>query len=395
MNKYPVNYRDAPKMRIKLRDRGEWLTGWTGLQVVRAIDSACDEFSFLLPFDPTEDNFDRFKPYSPGVVEIWGDDEKFLEGYFEHVTVRSADDSRVVELNGRSTTGVLQDWSAGAIYKATSPYYERTRFEFQGSTFNQIAEEVAFPNEVIAVPDTGPLNDVAIDPEQTIFQFLSSLAASNGYFGRPTPAGGLRYLKTLGTTRPVADLQEGKAPVSSIDTIHDVTRRHYLYQVVATESGTPGVQAKAYDTYLSPGIRGSKIIEPVQQSTDYAQTAKFARARALIDSYSVTIQCVGFGYKDASNAWKFWKAGDVIRVLAPGAFIRKPSKLIIEQVSFQLDETGGLRSILQCRLPESYSGNYPSAFPWEAEGTVKLTEPQIQQRETEIVNRSVRDRTPR
>jgi len=382
----PVNVTKAPEISIKVG--GEKLTGWTGFQVVRAIDACADAFAFSLPFAPTPKNIQRFKPYSPGVIEIWGDDERFLTGYFEVVSVNSSADARNIELQGRSTTGVLVDWSAGAIYRAgdyknTETQFlmqggvvvrkegaSETQFEFQGLTFNQIAAKIAAPNEVKISPseipsDTGPMEDVSIEPGDTVFDFLSKLASANGYFGRATPAGALHYFRTLGTTPAVVDLHEGDAPIKEIQTYHDVTKRFYRYQIIASTTGQPGVAAVSYDEVLSPAIRGTQITEPEQQSADYQQAANLSRSIALIESYTATITVTGFAFRNKSGAWQFWRAGDCLRVYAPGAFVLKPTKLIIKQVTFQLDESGGQQTTLDCALPEVYSGGYPQVVPWQ------------------------------
>ncbi len=374
MSDTPVSIAKAPEISIIVG--GEKLTGWTGFNVVRALDAAADAFAFSLPFDPTPENVERFRPYSPGVIEIRGDNERFLRGYFEHVTASTQADSRTIELQGRSTTGVLVEWSAGhfpgevqklgkVTFLATEAYKENVAFEFSGMTFNQIAVKVAFPNEVKAFPDTPVIEDVAIEPGTTCFKFLASLAAANGYLGIPTPAGALHYRRDLGTTPTVVDLIEGQSPVISVSTTHDMTKRFHVYKVVASSTGNPGVEAFAYDKALAPNIRGSLVVEPQQQSTDYQQAANFARARGLIDSYNTAVIVTGFAFRNKAGAQQFWKAGDVIRLYAPGAFILKPSKLIVRRATFRLDESGGQITTLDLALPEVFSGGYPEVVPWE------------------------------
>lgn len=367
--KPPQSVVDVPQMYILFRNQGEKLTGWTGLQVNRAIDACADTFSFSVPFDPTPENLERFKPYIGGgpagnKVEIFGENERFATGYVEVVSCISDGNQRVINLQGRSTTGVLMDWSAGSLYSATAPHFPRTAFEFQNMTFNQIAKVIAFPNSVYAVPDTGVMADVAIEPGQTIYNFISKLAAANGLYGRATPEGALQYSK-LGNTPPVVDLEEGRAPVETVESNHDITKRFFKYQILANTTGQPGVQASAYDLGVNAGQRGSKIIEPKQQSADYQQAANFARSRGFIDSYTVTATCTGFVYQDYSGTWKFWEAGDVVRLYAPGAFVRKLSRFIIQRVTFQMDTKQGQRTKLDLTLPELYNGETPQEKPWE------------------------------
>lgn len=362
---------------------GKRLSGITGFQVVRAIDAASHAFAISTPWEPTPENIQYFKPYSPGAIQILGGDELFLEGYFEVVNATSDSGTRSLELQGRSTSGVLMDWSAGIMYNGSQADYvsiqPATAFEFQGLTFNAIAWKVSFPNLVYAYPDTGPLYDVAIEPGETVFEFLSKLAAANGLWACPQPEGSIIFQKIGGL--PVASLKEGQSPLISIQASHDVTQRFYRYMIISEEAGNIGIQAIVLEKYpqggpvLGPAIRGTKIIRPEKESTDYTQAANFARSRALIDAYSVTATVQGFTYKDAAGMEKFWKGGDIINLYAPGAFILKPSNLIVKQATFKLDESSGSTTTLELTLPEAYGtaaaqaalySNFIVRSPWES-----------------------------
>ncbi len=365
MSKAPDSLLNAPEISIHLNSTNEKLTGWTGFQIVRSIDSACDAFSFSLPFDPTEKNRKRFLPYSPGVIKIYGDKEEFLTGYIEVVSVVSNGNNRTINLQGRSASGGLIDWSAGSVWdRGAQSFSDETVFEMEGMSFNNIVGKIANGHMVSADPDTAIINEISIEPGQSLYAVISKLAASNGYFGVPQPDGSLLYRNDLGKTVPVADISEEISPVISISTNHDVTKRFWKYQIIATSTGQTDVSAEIKDTILSPAIRGIKIIQPEQQSADYQKAAELARSRAMIDSYNVTVNLDGFAYNSGTK-WKFWMPGDVVNIHAPGAFIFKKSKLIIKRVTFQLDENGGQKTALDLGFSESYSGEFPKGFPWE------------------------------
>ncbi len=368
MSKAPDSLLNAPEISIHLNSTNEKLTGWTGFQVVRSIDSACDAFSFSLPFDPTEMNRKRFLPYSPGVIKIYGDKEEFLTGYIEVVSVVSNGNNRTINLQGRSASGGLIDWSAGSIFRRQNKTVvptDESIFEInEPMTCENIVAKLAAAHVVHFQPDTPLINELAIEPGQSLYAVISKLAASNGYFGVPQPNGSLVYRNDLGKTAPVADISEGISPVISISTNHDVTKRFWKYQIIATSTGQTDVSAEIKDSKLSPAIRGIKIIQPEQQSADYQKAAELARSRAMIDSYNVTVNLDGFAYNSGTE-WKFWMPGDVVNIHAPGAFIFKKSKLIIKRVTFQLDENGGQKTALDLGFPEAYFGEFPKGFPWE------------------------------
>jgi prophage tail gpP-like protein len=328
---------------------GERIAGWQGLQVVRSIDSAADAFSFDIPFNPSPENLRRFRPYLNQRVRVFADDELVISGYLEMVTATTSAGQRTLNLQGRSVTGVLIDWSAGPP------------FQFQGLTFNQIANKIAHPYLVYATPDTKQLDDVQIEPGQTVYQFLSSLASVNGLYGRAVADQEAIQFVTLGNTAPVADLVEGDSPVQSVSAMHDVTKLHHTYQIIAEADGNPDISASVTDRRMAPAIRGKKIVQPSQTSADYTAAARLLRSRATIESYSPSATVTGWTY----GKGKFWRGGDVVRVYAPGAFIVKPSLLIIQRATFTLDESGGQVTTLEMALPETFSNTYPEVLPWE------------------------------
>jgi len=326
---------------------GERVSGWSGLQVVRSIDSGADAFSFAIPWNPTAENIARFRPYENQQIVVKADNEKIITGYLELPSFTTAGGERSAILQGRGVTGVLIDWSAGPP------------FQFSGLTFNQIAQKIAFPYTVKAIPDTAPFADVEIEPGQSIFDFLSILASANGYFARPTAGGTLEYV-TISDRKPVADIVEGNPNVISISTGHDVTKLHSEYIIVASTDGNPDISATVRDRRMPINIRGTKIISPRQESTDYDAAARLARSLAMIDSY--TCNATVRGWRHGAD---LWRAGDIARVRAPGAFIVKPTLLIVRRATLQLDESGGQITSLDLALPETYSNTYPEVLPWE------------------------------
>ena len=304
-------------------------------------------FSFSVPWNPTPDNIRRFRPYQSQQVVVWADQEKLITGYLEALSLISSPEDRSMNIQGRSITGVLIDWSAGPP------------FQFTGLTFNQIAQKIAHPYVVVAIPDTAPLADVQITPGQTVYEFLSQLAAANGLFGRPTATGRLEFVN-IANSAPVADIVEGENNVVSVSTGHDVTALHNEYIIVASSDGNPDISASVTDRRMAPAIRGKKIIQPEQESADYSAAARLARSRAWIKSYPVQVVVKGWKHDGA-----FWRAGEIIRLKALGAFVVKPSLFLIKQATFSMDESSGRITTLDLTLPGTYSNTYPEVVPWE------------------------------
>lgn len=362
----PISTSKAPEISIQIgtdyadgQNIYEKLAGWEGLSVEKSIDSAADGFAFSFPFDPESKNKDRFRPFGIQPVKVYADEQLLITGYIESVGATTGSNNRSLEIQGRSISSGLVDWSAGYKYNPNVAVKNvQTVFQFENVKFNDIAAAVSGPLDVKAVPNVGPFPDVAIEPGQSIYDFLSSLAAANGLWARTTPQGGLRFIK-IEKSAPVVDLIEGTSPVLSVTTGHDVTKRYRGYIAIADADGSPEVSASAEDTQMPIGKRGIKIIQPNQKSADYTQAAQFARSRALISAYSVQVSVTGWTFNN-----RFWTPGDTVRVKAPGAFILKLSPFIIKRAAFKLDEAGGQITDLELTFPEAYNNRLPEVLPW-------------------------------
>ncbi len=341
--------------KIELKVDHEKLSGFEGLQVIRAINTAEDAYSFSLPWEPTPENIERFQPFLVRNVQVLIDDERLFTGYLEKLGFSTSADGRRLNVQGRSASGTILDWSAGPP------------FQFENLTFNNISKELSKAihaslagGVVFATPDTPPIAEVTIEPGDTYFKVISSLASSHGLWGRPTAGGRLEYLKFSSTRASVATLIEGISPVRVITTDHDVTKRFQKYMVIGTSEGEPETTAEVSDyESLGLGVRGRQISELGQQTTDIEQAAKFARSKAIIDSYTASAEVDGWHYNRT-----LWNPGDIITVEAPGAFILKPTRLIIIRVTYKIDESGGQISTLDLGLPEVFDGTEPKRLPW-------------------------------
>jgi len=367
----PTSLSAAPEITITIN--GEQLAGWEGLSVVRSIDSAADAFSFSLPWNPSAENRTRFRPFATPIVKIEADGALILRGYVEQVNAATDSGKRQLNIQGRSETGVLVDWSAGPP------------FEFEGVSFNDIAAKVAHPYTVVAPVDVDvskqgtidantqsaldvvgygsfalPVIDVEIG--QTVFEFLSQLAAANGLWARPatvTNGSILQFVRLNPNRASVADLLEGQSPVLTVAVSHDVTKRFSTYTAISQQDGEQQEATVSDPLTLGRNIRGTRIVELKQRTTDITQAAIRARSQAIIDSYQPSCTVSGW-----THDGDYWRAGDIIRLQAPGAMVYEPSRLIIRRATFKLDEQQGQTTQLDLTLPEAYAQTQPEATPW-------------------------------
>lgn len=101
--------------------------------------------------------------------------------------------------------------------------------------------------------------------------------------------------------------------------------------------------------------------EPQQSAKNYTELVNQARSRAIMDGYSVEALVTGFQYNGRT-----WAAGDIIRILAPSAFIMRPTAYIVRRATLQYDETGGETTKLDLVFPELFAGGVRdiTAYPF-------------------------------
>lgn len=354
----PTTPGNAPRVTVEMTGAAgyETLTGWSGLQIQRAVDAAADSFALSVPYDPTAANRARFAPFAPTKIRVFVGDELVLRGYVEKVDAVTSAAQRSITIEGRSETGVLMDWSVGPKY------------QFEG-TFNTIAREATTPPAgtgptVRAIPDT-PLLTAEAEIGQTVWEFLGQIASANGLWAVPTvvdnAAGGgsIVEFRRIGPGQaPVAQLIEGASPVVEISTAHDVTHRHHEY-TVTQESGGANASATVTDRAMAPAIRGRSVRAIQQESGDLQAAAAFERSRSLVKAYSARATVTGWTYDG-----QLWRPGTIVVVNAPGALVNQPTPLMISRTILQMDETGGQQTELALVLPELYAGGYPQRLPW-------------------------------
>ncbi|MDC7218648.1 MAG: hypothetical protein PQJ59_01835 [Spirochaetales bacterium] len=353
-NKTPASLNNQSK--ISLLIDAEELTGYQGLTVVRSIDAAADSFSFSLPWDPTDANKYRFKPYYIRVVKVKLDSETIITGYIEKLGFSTAPGNRSANIQGRSASGVIMDWHPGPPFELSGLKFNAISKTLTQSIYDGYNVGIAY-----ASPDFGPIPEVTIDPGQTMYDILTPLASAHNYWSRPTSEGRLEYLQFSSNAASVATLIEGTSPVKEITTSHDVTKRFQEYRAIGASEGEPEVAATVsdYET-LGIGVRGRQITALSQQTTDITSAAKFARAKAAINSYTCQISVDGWHYNG-----NLWTPGEIVTVQAPGAYIWNPTRLIIKQVTMTIDESGGQVCALDLGIPEAFDGTEPKDLPWD------------------------------
>lgn len=328
---------------ITISSQREEIAGWEGLQVSRGIDTACDAFSFRFPWQPSPENIDRFRAYRTSLIEVRYRDEVVVAGTMEKLSLSTGPEVQQITIEGRGTSGALVDQAAGPP------------FELFGS-FNAIAAQIS-PVSVRAIPEIHDLS-LEIEPGQTVYSVLSTLAAARGYWAIPQSNGTLQFRPNI-PGEVVAELSEGTAPLQTLQTGHDLTRRFAEYQIIETASGDV-FSATAEDRGVEyPGFTKRRIDQP-RQASDPQAAARFARSRGIIDSYSCLATVTGWTVNG-----RLWRPGDRVIIDAPTAMIYRPYTFLVSRAELTLDETGGAQTALTLTFPEAYASSNPVfPYPW-------------------------------
>ena len=332
---------------ISLTADRQLLTGWSGLQIVRAFDTAADSFAFSLPWEPTAENRARFVPFRTTRCEVRYRDNLVVSGRIEKYSLGFSASERSMAIEGRSESGALVDLSAQpGMYSGK---------------FSEIARQIVpAAITVRTIPAAFPAGDdvllLDVDAGQTIYQTLAQLATANGLWATPQSDGTLVF-RRFREGAPVADLQEGQSPLTEIDAVYDLSQRFFRYRSISAFDGSL-VLGEALDTGVDETLRDGRIFQPPQED-DPQEAAQQARSRGIINAWQCNVTCTGWTVNGA-----LWEPGMVVTLVAPSAMMYNKMPLIVNRVVLQLDETGGAQTQLRLTLPGAYDNRVSAPYPW-------------------------------
>lgn len=337
------------------------VTGWTGLQIIRGIDQAADAFSFSFPYEPTDENRQRFVDYRTSTIQIKYDTEVIVTGIAEKYERSVSANGITMTINGRSRSGSLLELSAGPPFQVAGTFNAMADqiipdgLDVAGNRLNRAFVTVRAIPDFIADEADGII--FTIEPGQTIWEVLSKIAAGRNLYAFPQPDGGVIF-RNITIPAPVADITEGVTPVISIDTTTDITKRFYEYFVTNTNNGEISIYSEI-DRGVAQDARARTLIQ-TDQPGNIEQAAKFARAKGIMESFTCSLSVAGWTVNGT-----LWAPGMTITILYPSAGIFNRSKLMVRRATMQLDENGGALTNLELTFPEVFAGGQPVApYPW-------------------------------
>ena len=338
-----------------------------------SMDTAADEWKGKIVVKPEHAGICRPFGYDPTTVHI--DDELMFTGIVYTVDP---------ELEARGHTKALNAYTltADAVDSSFKPPYE-----FNGSTLEQIATKLLAPLGIKAVfvTDTGGPFDAAGDSEEsipgisegggameratasageTIFGFLSRLAAQRGILVGNTPEGNMLFSRADLTSPPVGVLSEGQPGCERWAASYNGRLRFRNYVSMSQNKGglfeledtAPAYSVAVDEHVLRPRTRVFQNNETTDG--DVRNSVEWQRSRAIADAMSCTLP-VSSWY--APNG-KIWRPNTRVTIVSEALCIPKGYDLLIKAVTLN-EEKHKKHASIHLTLPHAYTGE-PLEDPW-------------------------------
>jgi len=190
--------------------------------------------------------------------------------------------------------------------------------------------------------------------------FFQLIANQKGFMITSSDDGRFAFIRAAVNGLPVFRFIEGETAIEHMSVSSDGTKRFSSMQAVTETSGGSGVSSTLSDDTI-PTYRPLVFSADDLEAGNLETALKWRKSKALADSYSVSITVTG--WRNENN--QLWRENMKGSVKAPSVDIFTESDYIISSATLTKDENGGNVSILQMVIPQAYSLEFPSSFPWE------------------------------
>ncbi len=340
---------------IAIRIDGVVFRGWTAASITRNINTVADAFTFSLPFDPNDsDLVDKTRPYSYLPTDL------FIGGEL-YIAAQSVKWNPAMRLNETIKT-IDARTKAGHTIECMA---QKSALEFNNQTLAQIATAIMQPYGDDLKPlffdgDSDIFPKVRKEITDTDFAFLSGLAAQKGFMITSSDTGQMAFVRAALTGKPVARFIEGETAIEHISASYDGQLRFSSFQAVTESAGTPGPSAILEDKSI-PIYRPQVFSADDLEAGNLDTALKWRRSKSLADSTSLEITVTGW----RNNIGLLFRENMRVTVLSPSVDVYTETDYIISGVVPTKDENGGNVAKLTVVLPQAYSLEFPSSFPWE------------------------------
>ncbi|MGY6214992.1 phage baseplate assembly protein [Methylolobus aquaticus] len=341
--------------RVMLIVDGREYTGWTQVQVSRAITQACSAFQLSLN-DSAELRVDLHPSQS---CEVRCGAETLITGSIDAVEISYTADSHDIAISGRSRTrDIIDSWLDPLQFRglAVEEIVRRIARQF-GVELSVIGDATGLQmssNGFSAVPD----QDFAVHARDGLaFEAIQDAAGRAGWYLSDSPEGNLVLSRTAGAvTRNEIIVMPGQQ-VNALGASYrnDESHRFNTYRVIGQAAptddsfGLDAAQIMAEVTDPDIGRNRLKIITAeTGLTTVQAQTRAIQERQAAI-AESFGIEYIVQGWRGSAGA--LWRENERVNVRDDILGVRR--QLLVDTVNYIQDESGGTTCRLALVLPEA------------------------------------------
>lgn len=362
-------------------------------------NSIASTFAITVPFNSNSDiHKDLFKPLKYKEIIFYDDEKTILTGVILNHKFQASSDKTDIAISGYSKTGIINDCDIPlnnyplqvknkSIYEIakticdiyglklnTGSYIEyvtRTvtkRFQTLPSKFvqqkspyfspylNDIiqpVEEVKNYQETTETITSQRIESTLPSPDEKAGDYLSKICANRNLVLSHTPDGELLIIKPNYNKQSIAVLTEQDPIIISIDLDVNGQAIHRTIGVITqnSESNEPTGQSTIVNNMLDSSSKRTSInIKQSGENKTSGDTAKQILANELKNIR------INISIRDWTINGIIPMTGDILTITSPSVYLFNPTKLFINDISFNENENGRTASI-SLVLPETYTGD--------------------------------------
>jgi prophage tail gpP-like protein len=324
---------------------GRIFAGWLSVSVTRSIEAIAGGFSLSVTDRFSET--DALWALTPGLeCRVDLDGQTVISGYIDELSTRISADAREITVSGRDKTGDIVDCSV-----------RDEPAQFKKQTLLQLASSVCSPHgvDVTLATDAGEVfKTAAIQPGESVFEFLERHARTRGVLLVPDMRGGL-IITGPGKTKASTALVEGKNILSASVSIN-ASRRFATYTVKGHTAGADDswdVKRSVKGSVTDEGVRKNRKLLIVAEGE---MTLSAAKTRAQWESTvrnarATTISVTVTGWTQENG--KLWRLNDLVELQAPKLGVS--GTFLITETTFSQSSDAGTVTVLELRHKDAFS----------------------------------------
>lgn len=340
---------------ITIRIDGKNFTGWTASNITRNINTVADAFTFSFPYDPNNtDQREKTKPFSYLDTDLFIGGELYIAGQSLKWSPSVRKDSTEKTVDVRTKAGHTIECMA-----------QKEAVEYNGETLAFIATDIlkSYGDNLKPVffdGDSDAFTKVRKEITDTDFDFLSGLAVQKGFMITSSDDGQMAFIRANTTGLPVFRFIEGTTAMEHVSATYDGQKRHSEYMALTDSAGVSAPSSVLRDSSI-PIYRPFAFTADDLEAGNLDTALQWKKSKSLADS--VTISITVTGWRNENN--QLWRENMIGTVQIPSVDIFTETAYIISGVNLTKDENGGNKSMLTMVLPQAYTLEFPSSFPWE------------------------------